>query len=102
MRNVFVVDPCLPVPDIGSPLSWRVYAICPNRSMIDPRLSGKTVATLFPLQSSDCEPFLRAFMLYKRTKGLRVRILRNISAFVRANFYEYVLRCRVEYNSTVF
>ena len=75
------------------------FPVCPVRSMISPRLLGKNAVSRFPRTS---EEVVQVKKLLKRLDQVRrtVKQFRNsLSEFHTLDFFEYVIRCRMEYNS---
>ena len=57
------------------------YHICPVRSMIEPRLLGKRVSTMYPLNIRENPSFQSALYLFRRNTTLRSQIELNFPNF---------------------
>ena len=76
----------------------KSFPVCPVRSMISPRLSGRTAVQSFPRNAVEKESLTRVMRKLDRTRQLISRSQFEVEEFHPLDFFEYVIKCRLEYN----
>ena len=79
-------------------LHGKPFPICPVRSMIDPRIAGKTISQYFPINTAQALSLNVILRLYE-TMLKRIRqIGTDPSKFYPLNFFERVMKAKIEYH----
>lgn len=73
------------------------FIINPVHSMIPVRMRKKRATSYFPLISGDFPAVKTSLALYQKYQRLVRLYSSNPSAFECSNFFEYVLKCRMEH-----
>ena len=96
MRNVFVLE-LNPMTVARFKFDQTPVPICPVRSMIDRKILGTTVSSVYPVNSIEIEVFDLYLHMHQRFNRLLAFFLRDPVKFQPLNFFEYILKCRYEH-----
>ena len=76
----------------------RPFPVCSVRSMIDPRLSGRTAVLNFPRSAVERESLNQVLQKLDRTRRMVIRYQFDASLFQPLDFFEFIVKCRLEHN----
>ena len=96
MRNVFVLD-LNPIAVARFKFDGTPVPIDQTRSMIDKRVLGTRVATVYPTNVIESAVFNLCIHMQQRFNRLLAFFLTDPDKFKPLNFFEYVLKCRYEH-----
>ena len=74
------------------------FPVCPIRSMISPRLSGRPAVRNFPRNAVERESLVGVIRKLDRTRHLVGQFRFHVDQMQPLDFFEYIVKCRLEYN----
>ena len=66
--------------------------------MIPSRFVGKSIVQTYPFSPHEKDSVRRILIIYRRFRRLMTKYSSRPAQFISLNFFEYVLKCRMEYN----